>query len=96
MATVYLFSNAIGRSECCGFALADDGVMLATEWCSCDDYVRRDLGGYEYTRADLREKYAAHFPQGYQIVYVPWRNVIHHAGLQAAIALHRKQEAVLV
>ena len=85
---IFIFSDAIGRGPCTGYALAEDGVMLSKVWCSCDDYVPRDLGAYKSSMHPVRELYAAHFPDGFETVFVPWRNVVHHKELQAALNLN--------
>jgi hypothetical protein len=66
-------------------ALAEDGTSLASHVCSHHGFAAHDMGidpnGWQ------RDKYAAHYPQGFDVVWVPESEVMTHPGLKAAIEL---------
>jgi hypothetical protein len=69
-------------------ALGDDGDFLASHLSSSESFARHDMG-VEHSNWK-HDKYAAHFPDGFEIEWVPSTEVKArtHAGLEAAYALH--------
>lgn len=90
---IYCFSNVRGGGEGIAYALAEDGTVLGSHWCSNEGYVPHDLGVREGSRSDRHETYAQHYPGGYEMEFVPSREVDSHAGLRAAFELNQKQDA---
>ncbi len=60
---IYLFSNA-RNGDGIAYAMAEDGTVLGSHWCSHWGYMRHDL----HDRADRKAACEAHYPGGYQIV----------------------------
>lgn len=87
---IFAFSNVVGGGEGLAVALAEDGTALASHWCSDEFYVEHDLG---VTSDWKHEKYREHYPDGFEVVYVPTREIAGHAGLELAFELNIKQSA---
>ena len=90
---IYAFSNVVGGGDGPAYAMAEDGTVLGSHWCSHEGYVPGDLGVTEGTRPDRHKTYAEHYPEGYEMEFVPAAQVRSHAGLQMAFALNQKQAA---
>ena len=90
---IYCFSNVVGGGEGIAVALAEDGTCLGSHWCSNESFVSHDLGVREGSRPDRHETYAKHYPDGYEMVFVPAREITAHEGLQRAFELNQKQTA---
>ena len=60
---IYLFSNS-RDGDGCAYAIAEDGTVLGTHWCSHWGYMRHDL----HDRADRKATCEAHYPGGYRLV----------------------------
>jgi hypothetical protein len=89
---IYCFSNVVSGGDGIAYAMAEDGTVLGSHWCSHEVYVPGDLGVTEGSRADRHEKdYAPHYPDGYEMEFVPASEVRTHAGLKAAFELNKKQ-----
>jgi hypothetical protein len=92
---IYCFSNVVGGGDGIAYAMAEDGTVLGSHWCSHENYVPHDLGVREGARPDRHETYRKHYPEGYEMVFVPSAEVSTHEGLQKAFELNHKQtEAV--
>jgi len=87
---IYCFSNVVGGGDGIALALAEDGNVLGSHWCSNECYVSQDLGVAEGYRPDRHETYKEHYPDGYEMEFVPARNVLTHPGLK--LAFKRNQE----
>lgn len=88
---IYCFSNVRGGGDGIAYAMAEDGTVLGSHWCSHEIYVPGDLGVTEGFRPDRHETYAKHYPAGYEMVFIPARDVLTHEGLQRAFALNQEQ-----
>ncbi len=86
---IYCFSNVKGGGEGIALAMAEDGTVLGSHFCSSEYYVPGDLGVIPGSRPDRHEAYAKHYPDGYEMEFVPDREVASNAGLQAAFAAAR-------
>jgi hypothetical protein len=91
MNKIFVFSNVRGGGDGPALALADDGTCLGSHWCSHEGYAPHDLGVIEGTRPDRHETYKKHFPNGYEMEFVPSAKYKGHEGLQKAIALNKIQ-----
>lgn len=92
MNTIYVFQNGMIGDDLTGDALADDGVFLAGHISSSEAWLKHDMG---VTSTRKHEIYAAHFPDGFEVVFVE-RDAVrerNHAGLEAAYALFLKKNA---
>ena len=91
MNKIYCFSNVVGGGDGSAYAMADDGTVLGSHWCSHEGYVSHDLGVVEGSRPDRHETYAKHFPNGYEMEFVASRDIDGHTGLQEAMRLNQLQ-----
>ena len=91
---IYCFSNVVGGGEGTAIAIAEDGTVLGSHWCSHECYVPGDLGVEEGSRPDRHEIYAKHYPDGYEMEFVPSKDAEKHEGLLQAIALYETKSAV--
>lgn len=88
---IYVFSNIVGGGDGVCYAMAADGTVLGSHWCSCEQYAPHDLGVLEGCREDRHEYYRKHYPKGYRMEFVLAAQVKSHAGLQEAFALNQQQ-----
>lgn len=87
---IFIFSNVVGGGDGVCLALAEDGHCLGSHWCSHEGYARLDLGMVEPYRQDRRDAYTKHYPNGYEMVFVPASEVKGHPGIDAAYALNQR------
>ncbi len=90
---IYAFSNVSGGGDGIAYAMAADGTVLGSHWCSHEGYVPHDLGVLEGTREDRHETYRKHYPDGYAMKFVRTSDVKTHPGLVTAFALNQQQAA---
>lgn len=91
MNKIYAFSNVVGGGDGIAYAMGDDGTVLGSHWCSNEGYVPHDLGVREGSRPDRHENYRKHFPDGYEMEFVPAAEVKTHPGLVEAFRLNQLQ-----
>ena len=72
-------------------AISEDGVVLDSHWCSHEYFVSGDLGVEEGSRPDRHETYAKHYPDGYEMEFVPSKMVEKHEGLAQAVKLYNER-----
>ena len=89
---IFCFSNVKGGRGI-AYAMAEDGTVLGSHWCSCEAYVPGDLGVLEGSRPDRHETFSKHYPKGYEMEFVPAASVKTHAGLIEAFRLNQLQAA---
>jgi hypothetical protein len=90
---IYCFSNTPDGGDGIAYAMAEDGTVLGSHWCSREFYVPCDLGVTPGSRTDRHEKdYSKHYPDGYEMEFVRSRDVLSHTGLQSAFLLNQKQK----
>jgi hypothetical protein len=90
MNKIYCFSNVVGGGDGIAYAMGDDGVVLGSHWCSHEGFVPHDLGVTPGTRPDRHVTYKKHFPEGYEMEFVPASKVMTHEGLLRAFELNQK------
>ena len=88
---IYAFSNVRGGGDGICYAMAEDGTVLGSHWCSHELYAPHDLGVNEGARLDRHEDYRKHYPDGYRMDFVHAITVESHEGLREAWALNQKQ-----
>ena len=86
---IFCFSNVKGGGDGIAYAMAEDGNVLGSHWCSNEAFVRGDLGVTEGSRPDRHEDYAKHYPDGYEMEFIPASDVSDHAGLSKAFELNQ-------
>lgn len=91
MNKIYAFSNVVGGGDGAAYAMADDGTVLGSHWCSHECYVPYDLGVKEGARPDRHETYREHFPNGYEMEFVRAADIKTHPGLIEAFRLNQLQ-----
>jgi hypothetical protein len=74
-------------------AMAEDGTSLASHCSSSEHWAKHDIG---ITSDRKHEKYRAHYPDGYEIVWVDDAEVMSHPGILAAIEAKRAKAAAVV
>ena len=90
MNKIYCFSNA-GGGDGPAIALGSDGTVLGSHLCSNETFVPGDLGVTKGSRPDRHEGYKKHFPDGYEMEFIPADELDGHEGLQEAIRLNHLQ-----
>ena len=88
---IYAFSNVVGGGDGICYAMAEDGTILGSHYCSSEHFASGDLGVIEGTRKDLHETYAKHYLDGYEMEFVPSHSIDGHVELQVAFRLNKKQ-----
>ena len=67
--------------------LAEDGTYLGGHVCSSEGYMPSDLGLLDSSRPDRHEGFRKHYPDGYRMEFVSYKDVESHEGLMEAIRL---------
>lgn len=80
---VYVFCNSCAPGMHMVMAIAEDGTPLAGHCCSSHAFAPHDMGISE--KGWKRDKYAAHYPDGFEVEWVEDPMPGQHAGLDAAI-----------
>ena len=94
MAKIYLYCLAMNSGsgivhgstvggDVVGFALAEDGNLLATHCSSSPDFSKHDMG---LTSDWKHDDYNEHYPDGYEVEWIDEPNLDNHAGFQDAFA----------
>lgn len=92
---IYVFSSVEDGSEGPCYAMAEDGTVLGSHWCSNETFASHDLGALPGSRPDRHEAYAKHYPGGYEMMFLSAATLDNHAGFQRAYALNQAQEQVV-
>ena len=88
---IYGFNNGGSPGWLSGCLVATDGTGLGGHICSDEGYMPHDLGILEGTRPDRHEAFRAHYPDGYRMDFVSYKDVPDHAGINAALKLNATQ-----
>ena len=88
---IYCFSNVVGGGDGIAYAMAEDGTVLESHFCSHEYYVPNDLDVDEGSRPDRHETYQKHYPNGYEMEFVRSTDIGNHKGLQKAFELNSIQ-----
>jgi ligand-binding sensor protein len=83
---IYVFCNSCAPDWHVAHAIAQDGTMLASHVVSSHDFVAHDMGIIE--DGWKRDKYAAHYPNGFEVEWVENARPGNHAGFDEAVRLH--------
>lgn len=74
--------------------IAEDGTILGSHCCSDEGYMPHDLGIIDGCRIDRHtESYQVHYPNGYQMDFVPSEDIDKHELLQQAFKLNKKLQS---
>jgi hypothetical protein len=85
---IFAFSSVVGGGDGIALAMAEDGTVVDSHYCSNEAWVPHDLG---VTCDWHHEEYKKHYPDGFEMEFVRAADVESHAGLIAAFALNQKQ-----
>lgn len=91
---IFVFS-AVGGGDGVCFAMAEDGTVLGSHWCSCEAWAPTDLGVIEGRRLDRHETYKLHYPDGYEMEFIPAASLDAHEAFKRAHALNRAKDLSL-
>ena len=84
---IYGFNNGGSTEWLRAVAIAEDGTLLGEHVCSSEGYMPHDLGVLKGARVDRHEEsYRPHYPGGYRMEFVGYKNARDHTGLKAAFA----------
>ena len=87
---IYIYPTIVWESgDMVCVALAEDGHALASHLSSNERYAKHDMG---ITGTWKRDTYHAHYPDGYELVWVDFDDVETHEGLLAAYALNQEMK----
>jgi len=86
---IYGFNNGGASGWLEAILLAEDGTFLGSHICSDEGYMPHDLGVLEGTRPDRHVHFQAHYPGGYRMEFVCYKDAQRHKGLNAAILRSR-------
>jgi hypothetical protein len=91
MPKIYCFTTSATGGQGQAYAIAEDGTILATHWCSEEFYVPNDLGVTPGGMGTSKHRlYEMHYPEGYDMEFVSVRDS-RHEGLRVALdILNRK------
>lgn len=88
---IFAFSNSKGGGDGVAYAMAEDGTVLGSHWCSHEGYVSYDLGVLEGVMEDRHEHYRMHYPNGYRMEFVSAAENLQHKKLQEAYRLNQEK-----
>lgn len=86
--TIYGFNNGGRPGWMYAVLIAEDGTGLGAHQCSSEAYMPADLGILEGTRPDRHEDFQKHYPDGYKMEFVGYKDIGNHPGLTKAIELY--------
>ena len=90
---IYGFNNGGSSGWWEAVLLAEDGTHLGGHICSDEGYMLHDLGILEGTRQDRHEMFKAHYPDGYRMDFVSFKNASTHEGVLKACELNKQLSA---
>jgi hypothetical protein len=90
---IFVFSNVVGGGEGICLAVAEDGTVLGSHFCSDEGHAAYDLGAVKGSSPDRHRIYEKHYPDGYDMEFVPNKFVKTHSGIREAYAKNRLKVA---
>ncbi len=84
---IYGFNNGGSPGWMRAVLVSEDGEYLGGHVCSSEGYMPHDLGILEGTRPDRHEGFREHYPDGYRMEFVGYKEFKSHEKLKAACAL---------
>ena len=82
--TIYGFNNGGQPGFMDAVLIAESGHCLGGHCCSHEFYMPGDLGVTDGHRPDRHEGFRKHYPDGYRMEFVSYKDAGSHEGLQAA------------
>lgn len=90
--TIYGFNDGGPPGFLTGVLLAEDGECLGTHCCSAECFMWSDLGIIEGTAPRRHERFRKHYPDGYRMVFVSFRDVPAHPQLSRVLRERKAAE----
>ena len=90
---IYAFGVPSSSGLVNAYALAEDGKVLAMHGCTDESCVPGDLGVTRGLGTDNHVRYEHHYPDGYEMEFVPMGDIEGHAGVQEALRRNRSGAA---
>jgi hypothetical protein len=88
---IFLYCYKIGNGgDVIGCALAEDGSGLASHLSSNEAWAQHDMG---LTSNWKHEFYQAHYPDGFEVVWVPMSELETHVEFNKAFDLNQQKKA---
>lgn len=91
---IFAFSNVVGGGDGVAYAMAQDGTVLGSHWCSHELYVPADLAVIDSWMRERHDSYKGHYPNGYRMEFVRAADVKTHIGLTEAYRLNQERGPV--
>jgi len=89
---IFGFNNGGSDSWYSAVLIAQDGTGLGGHVCSHEGYMLHDLGILDGTRPDRHEEFQKHYPGGYRMAFISYRDVLACEPLMNAFKLNKKQQ----
>ena len=86
---IYGFNNGGSAGWYTALLMAEDGTQLSGHACSNEGYMKHDLGILEGSRPDRHDDFRKHYPEGYRMVFVGYKEAKTHEGLGKAFKLNK-------
>lgn len=93
---IFGFNNGGRAGWFSALLIAEDGTQLGGHCCSHEGYMVADLGIIEGTRPDRHDDFKKHYPRGYRMVFVGYKDVDGCEDLQKAFVEADKLKKSLV
>lgn len=81
---IFCFSDVIFGGLGMAFAMAEDGTILGSNICSDESLVPKYMGALEGSTSLRHSVYKEHYPDGYEMEFVPAKNAHEHTAFMAA------------
>jgi len=102
MGKIFVFCVPTGRSsygmikgaeptgDVIGYALAEDGVGIASHYSSGENWSKHDMG---ITSDWKHAYYEKHYPNGYELEWIDFKDLDNHEGYLKAMELNAQQKS---
>jgi len=84
-----VINNAEITGDVIGYALAEDGVCIASHFSSGCNWSKHDMG---ITSDWHHDSYKKHYPDGYELEWIDFKDLDNHSEFLKAKELNFKQE----
>lgn len=86
---IFCFLNTLGLEGGKAYAIAEDGTCLGTHYSSHERFVCEDLGVIDGRMNKRHDYYKEYYPDGYEMIFVPSKDVENHPGIKEAYRLNQ-------
>lgn len=90
---IYGFNNGGTAGFMDAVLVAEDGTPMGSHLCSSEGFMYYDLGIIEGHRPDRHVTFQKHYPDGYRMDFVPYKQVKKHTGIQTAFKKLKERPA---